>query len=134
MVFLIVEDSRPARNLIKSYVSDIDIGHRHCDFLEVENGETALDTLQIRRVEFVIIDWNLSTKMTGLEVLKAIRSDARFKDLPIMMVTSESDKLNVIEALKYGANGFIVKPINKDLFMEKVSQVINNSQYMPCIP
>jgi two-component system chemotaxis response regulator CheY len=134
MVFLIVEDSRPARNLIKSYVSEIDIGHRQCDFIEVENGETAWDIIQTRRVEFVFCDWNLSTKMTGLDVLKTIRNDPRFKELPIMMVTSESDKLNVVEALKYGASGFIVKPINKELFMEKALKVINNSVYMPCIP
>jgi two-component system chemotaxis response regulator CheY len=93
-----------------------------------------LDVLQTRRVEFVFIDLNLATKMTGMDLLKTIRNDEKFKQLPIIMVTSESDKLNVVESLKYGANGFIVKPINKEFFMEKVRQVINSSVYMPHMP
>jgi two-component system chemotaxis response regulator CheY len=134
MVFLIVEDSRPARNLIKSYVNEIDIGQHHREFIEVESGAASFEILQTRRVEFVFIDLNLSTKMTGLDLLKAIRNDDKFKELPIIMVSSESDKLNVVESLKYGANGFIVKPINKEFFMEKVRQVINSSHFLPCIP
>jgi two-component system chemotaxis response regulator CheY len=124
MIFLIVEDSRPARNLIKSYVNEIDT-NRQYDYIEAESGEASLQILQTHRVDFVFIDWNLSTKMTGLDVLKTIRKDIKFKQLPIIMVTSESDKPNVIESLKYGANGFIVKPIEKKFFREIVLKAIN---------
>ena len=124
MIFLLVEDSRPARNLLKNYISEIDIGHSRRDYVEAESGESALIKLRSQSVDFVILDWNLSTSMTGLDVLKEIRKDSKFKDLPIMMVTSESDKTNVIEALKNGANDFIVKPIDKKHLAEKILKII----------
>jgi two-component system chemotaxis response regulator CheY len=123
MVFLLVEDSRPTRNLIKSYVSETSIGKRST-FLEADSGENALLKLRSNRVDFIILDWNLSTKMTGLDFLKEIRKDDKFKSLPIIMVTSENDKASVIEALKFGANDFIVKPIDKKSFSEKLNKVL----------
>jgi len=119
MRFLIVEDSRTTRNLIKNYVGEIDIGREVC-FLEAENGETALEMLETNHVDFAFLDWNLSSKMTGLDVLKNIRKQEKFKKMPVIMVTSESDKPNVIESLKCGANDFTVKPIDKNSFAEKV--------------
>ena len=100
-----------------------EIGSRS-DFLEVENGEDALKIIQTQHVDFVILDWNLATKMTGLDVLKIIRQMDQFKQLPVVMVTSESDKTNVIISLKIGANDFVVKPIDKKSFAEKILKVI----------
>jgi len=119
MRFLIVEDSRPTRNLIKNYLSEIDIG-RDVSFIEAENGETALAVLAQNQIDFLILDWNLSSKMTGLDVLKTIRKLEKYKSTPAIMVTSESGKHNVIEALKCGANDFTVKPIDRKSFSEKV--------------
>jgi two-component system chemotaxis response regulator CheY len=126
MIFLLVEDSRPARNLIKNYIKEMDIGLR-CDFIEADNGESALIKLKSGRIDFILLDWNLSSKMTGIDFLKEVRSLEKYKNLPIIMVTSESDKGSVIEALKCGANDFVVKPIDKKSFAEKVLKVISNS-------
>ena len=124
MNFLIVEDSRNTRNLLKNYINDIDIGTSRKEFIEADSAETGLIKLKSGRIDFVLLDWNLSTSMTGLDLLKEVRKDDKFKDLPIIMVTSESDKISVIEALKHGANDFVVKPIDFKSFKEKVLKVL----------
>jgi two-component system chemotaxis response regulator CheY len=128
MVFLLADDSRPTRNLLKSYVSELDLDAPP-DFLETESPENTLEMVQNRRVDFIFLDWYFNTKMTGLDVLKEIRNIEKFKQLPIIMVTSDSNKANVIVALKLGANDFIVKPIDKKSFAEKTYKVINSIKY-----
>jgi len=128
MVFLLADDSRPTRNLLKSYVSELDLDAPP-DFIETESPENTLDMVQNRRVDFVFLDWYFNTKMTGLDVLKEIRKIEKYKRLPIIMVTSDSNKANVIVALKLGANDFIVKPIDKKSFAEKTYKVINSIKY-----
>jgi two-component system chemotaxis response regulator CheY len=128
MVFLLADDSRPTRNLLKSYVSELDLDAPP-DFIETESAETTLDIVQSRRVDFIFLDWNFNTKMTGLDVLKEIRKIEKYKQLPIIMVTSDSNKANVIVALKLGANDFIVKPIDRKSFAEKTYKVIHNIKY-----
>jgi len=124
MIILIVEDSRPTRNLLKSYVTEI-IPNRHKIFLEAENGETAFHMIQNEHLDFVFIDLNLCDKITGMDVLKKIRETEKFKQVPIIIVSSESDKVNVIEAFKYGINDFIAKPIDKKSFSEKLLKVFS---------
>jgi len=123
MEFLVVDDSRPTRNLIKNYVTEMKLGEP-CYFLEAEDGENALKLLNTRRVDFVLLDWNLSTSMTGLDVLKTIRNSDKLKKLPVIMITGESDKQNVIESIKNGANDFASKPIDKKSFAEKILKAI----------
>jgi two-component system chemotaxis response regulator CheY len=123
MLFLIVDDSRPARNLIKNYVNEIKTNHIY-NFVEAENAAAALTALQTNHIDFIFLDWNLSSKMTGLDVLKEIRAMEKYKTVPIFMVTSEGDKVHVIEALKCGATDFIVKPIDPKIFEPKVFKLI----------
>jgi len=123
MTFLVVDDSRPTRNLVKSYLSEINIGQK-CFFLEAEDGETALKTMVTGHIDFVLLDWNLSSKMTGLDILKAIRD--KDKDIPVIMITGESGKHNVIESIKHGANDFTTKPIDKKSFAEKVLKAVSH--------
>ncbi|MCL2600870.1 MAG: response regulator [Treponema sp.] len=130
MRFLIVEDSRTAQNLIKNYVSEIDIGCE-ASFIEVKTGEAALEAIEANHVDFVLLDWNLSSKMTGLDILKTIRGQDRFRKLPIIMVTSEGEKPKVIEALKCGASDYTVKPIDKKVFSEKVLKLAMGIIYKP---
>jgi two-component system chemotaxis response regulator CheY len=92
--------------------------------VEVENGELAYDTVRNRDIDLVFLDWNMSTKMTGLDVLKEIRKIEKLKNMPIIMVTSESDKISVIEAMKNGATDFVAKPIVQSVFSEKVLRII----------
>jgi two-component system chemotaxis response regulator CheY len=123
MEFLVVDDSRPARNLIKNYVTEIKIGEP-CYFLEAEDGDEALKLLKTRHIDFVLLDWNLSSRMTGLDVLKIIRNTEKIKKLPVIMISGETDKQNVIESIKNGANDFTMKPIDKKVFAEKVLKAI----------
>ncbi|MDR1839986.1 MAG: response regulator [Treponema sp.] len=125
MTFLIVEDSRTTRNLVKNYLNEIKFDQK-IFFLEAEDGETALDMIKTRYVDFVLLDWNLSTKMTGLDILKTIRATEKHKNLPVIMITGESDKPNVIEAIKHGANDFASKPIDQKTFAEKILKAVSN--------
>jgi len=125
MTFLIVEDSRTTRNLIKNYLTEIKFNQK-VFFLEAEDGETALDMIKTRFVDFVLLDWNLSTSITGLDILKAIRGTDKLKSIPVIMITGESDKPNVIEAIKNGANDFASKPIDQKTFAEKILKAVSN--------
>jgi len=123
MTFLIVDDSRTARNLVKNYINEIKTEHTY-NFVEAESAEAALVALQTNRIDFIFLDWNLSTKMTGLDALKEIRAIEKYKKVPIFMITSEGDKIHVIEALKCGATDFIVKPVDPKIFEPKVFKLI----------
>ena len=123
MICLLVDDSRSARNLIKSYVSEIKLSQK-CDFLEAANGEEALRIIQLHHVDIVLLDWNLSSYMTGLDVLKVIRQLDKCKKIPVIMVTGEGDRQNVIGSLKCGANDFIIKPIDKKLLTDKILKIL----------
>jgi two-component system chemotaxis response regulator CheY len=127
MTFLIVEDSRPARNLIKNYLSEIELGHP-CRFFEAESGEEALMMLQTYGIDFALLDLNLATKMTGLDILKEIRKSEKHKNLPVLMISGESDKANVIQSIKLGANDFIVKPVDQKSFGEKIQKIIKSGK------
>jgi len=123
MTFLIVDDSRPARNLIKSYVSEIKTVHPY-RFIEAENAETALLALQANHIEFVFLDLNLASKVTGMDILKEMRNIPKYAKIPVFIISSASDKVSIIESLKLGANDFIAKPIDKKAFMDKVHKLI----------
>jgi len=125
MTFLIVEDSRTTRNLIKNYLTELKLDQK-LTFLEAEDGEGALDMLKTRFIDFVLLDWNLSTKMTGLDILKTIRASEKHKKLPVIMITGESEKPNVIEAIKHGASDFASKPIDQKLFGEKILKALSS--------
>lgn len=116
---LVVDDSRIMRNTVKMVFSGLGISSV---FIEADNGEDALMQLNIYPIELVLLDWNMP-KLSGLEFLKKVRCTDKFKSLPVVMVTSEAAKYNVIEALKAGATDYITKPINLELFKEKITKL-----------
>jgi two-component system chemotaxis response regulator CheY len=116
---LVVDDSRIMRNIVKNTFSQLKIP---CQFLEAGNGREALGLLQTQEVSLVLLDWNMP-ELSGIDFLKTVRSMEQYKNLPIIMVTSESAKYNVIEALKNGATDYIVKPVNEKIFIEKLSKI-----------
>jgi two-component system chemotaxis response regulator CheY len=116
---LVVDDSRIMRNIVKNTFSQLKIP---CQFLEAGNGRDALALLQSQEVNLVLLDWNMP-ELSGLDFLKKVRAMEPYKSLPIIMVTSESAKYNVIEALKNGATDYIVKPVNEKIFIEKLSKI-----------
>jgi two-component system chemotaxis response regulator CheY len=107
------------RNIVKNTFSELKIP---CQFLEAENGQKAYQLLETNKVSLVLLDWNMP-EMNGMEFLKKVRSMPDYKELPIIMVTSESAKYNVVEALQNGATDYIVKPIRDKIFMEKISEI-----------
>ena len=116
---LIVDDSRIMRNIVKNTFSELKIP---CQYLEAENGKTAFQLLETNKVNLVFLDWNMP-EMDGFQFLTKIRAIPEYKDLPIIMVTSEAAKYQVIEALQAGATDYIVKPVHEKVFKEKVLEV-----------
>jgi len=116
---LVVDDSSTMRRIIKNTLARL--GHK--DVLEGADGLegwTALDANP--DVEMLITDWNMP-EMNGLELVKKVRADDRFIDLPIIMVTTEGGKAEVITALKAGVNNYIVKPFTPQILKEKLAAV-----------
>jgi two-component system chemotaxis response regulator CheY len=94
-----------------------------CEFVEATDGQDALQKLFAQKIHLVFLDWNMP-KLLGIDFLKKVRGIEQYKDLPIIMVTSESAKYNVIDAIDAGATDYIIKPINEKTFFQKISQLI----------
>ena len=116
---LVVDDSKIMRNIVKNTFTVLKIP---CQFVEAANGKSALQEMQNHPVDLVLLDWNMP-ELSGIDFLKTIRAIERYKSLPIIMVTSESAKYNVIEALKAGATDYIIKPVSDKIFIDKLSKI-----------
>jgi two-component system chemotaxis response regulator CheY len=121
ITIMIVDDSKIMRNTVKGVISGLGI---YCSFVEANNGEEALACLETTPVDMVLLDWNMP-KLSGIDFLKMVRPMEKYKNLPIIMVTSEATKFNVIEAMKNGATDYVTKPINSDLIKEKISKFLS---------
>ncbi|MBF0349770.1 MAG: response regulator [SAR324 cluster bacterium] len=118
MKILIVDDFTKMRAIMRSTLRKLG----YDNVIEADNGEAALIKLQHERVDFVIADWNMP-KMSGLELLKEVRKDERFKDLPFLMVTAEALPENVIAAIRAGVNNYVVKPYTQQTLDEKINSI-----------
>jgi two-component system chemotaxis response regulator CheY len=116
---LIVDDFATMRRILKNILKKIGFTH----ILEADDGSNALKVLEKEKVDLVISDWNMP-KMTGLEFLKAVRSNAAFKDLPFLMVTAEAQKQNIIEAVQAGVSNYVVKPFTEEVITEKLAKIL----------
>ena len=116
---MVVDDSRIMRNTVKGVFAGMGI---ECEFVEANDGEEALLQMEMNSIDLILLDWNMP-KLSGIDFLKKVREIEKYKSLPIIMVTSEIAKFNVIEALKNGATDYITKPINLDLFKDKITKL-----------
>ncbi len=117
---LVVDDSSTMRRIIKNTLERLG----HTDILEAEHGLEAWDLLtQNDDVKVVITDWNMP-EMNGLDLVKKIRAEQKYEDMPIIMVTTEGGKAEVITALKSGVNNYIVKPFTPQVLKEKLEDVL----------
>lgn len=117
---LIVDDSSTMRRIIKNTLQRL--GYE--DILEAEHGLQAWEILDsIDGIKVLITDWNMP-EMNGLDLVKKVRADGRFSDIPIIMVTTEGGKAEVITALKAGVNNYIVKPFTPQVLKEKLEVVL----------
>lgn len=120
MKLLVVDDSSTMRRIIKNTLSRL--GYE--DVLEGEDGLQGWTVLNENSdIGMLITDWNMP-EMNGLELVKKVRGDTRFSDLPIIMVTTEGGKAEVITALKAGVNNYIVKPFTPQVLKEKLAAVL----------
>ena len=118
MKFLVVDDFSTMRRIIKNLLNDLG----YTNTAEAEDGNSALTVLAQAPFDFVVTDWNMPG-MTGIELLRAIRADDRFKALPVLMVTAEAKKENIIAAAQAGANGYVVKPFTAATLEEKLNKI-----------
>jgi two-component system chemotaxis response regulator CheY len=117
---MVIDDSRIMRSIVKNTFDQLKIP---CTYLEAGDGEQALHLLKTNKVDLILLDWNMPN-LTGIDFLKRVRSMEEYKNTPIVMVTSEAARLNVVEAVKEGISAYIIKPINEKIFMEKISKIL----------
>ncbi len=118
MQILIVDDFSTMRRIIKNLLRDLGFTNTQ----EADDGNTALPMLQKGGFDFLVTDWNMPG-MTGIELLKAVRADAGLKTLPVLMVTAEAKRDQIIEAAQAGVNGYIVKPFTAVTLQEKIEKI-----------
>jgi len=124
MKILVVDDSSTMRRIIKNTLARL--GYK--DIIEGADGVEAWEALQNNPdTEVVITDWNMPN-MNGLELVKKIRAEEKYKDMPIIMVTTEGGKKEVITALKAGVNNYIVKPFTPQVLKEKLQVVLGKNE------
>jgi two-component system chemotaxis response regulator CheY len=121
LTVLIVDDSRYMRNIVRSYFSELNFD---CTYLEAADGKDALKQLLAQHIDLVLLDWNMP-RMSGIEFLKLVRGMEPYKTLPIVMITSEGAKLNVVEAFKSGITDYVIKPIDGKIFKEKILEIFD---------
>lgn len=118
MNILVVDDFPTMRRIVRSLLKEL--GFNNVE--EAEDGQEALGRLRSGSFEFVLSDWNMPN-LDGLEMLKQMRADAALKELPVLMITAEAKKENIIAAAQAGANGYIVKPFTAVTLEEKLNKI-----------
>jgi two-component system, chemotaxis family, chemotaxis protein CheY len=119
MKILVVDDFPTMRRIVRNLLKEL--GYSNVD--EAEDGAAGLARLRSGSYEFVISDWNMPN-LDGLAMLKEIRADANLAHLPVLMVTAESKKENIIAAAQAGASGYVVKPFTAATLDEKLNKIL----------
>ncbi len=117
---LIVDDFKTMRRIIKNLLKELGFSN----VTEAEDGSMALGILKSNDFDLVISDWNMP-KMEGIELLKRIRCTEHLEKLPVLMITAEAKREQVIEAAQHGINGYIVKPFNAATLKEKIERIFH---------
>ncbi len=118
--FLVVDDSTTMRRIVGNSLKNLGWN----DIVEAENGQDAIGKLQSNPdINFVITDWNMPV-LSGLDLTKTIRTSERFKNIPILMVTTRGVKDDILEALQAKVNNYVIKPFTPQILKEKIDQVL----------
>ena len=118
MKILVVDDFSTMRRIVKNLLRDLGFTNT----LEADDGKTALPKLKSGAIDFLITDWNMPG-MTGLDLLKAVRADPDLAKLPVLMVTAEAKREQIIMAAQAGVNGYIIKPFTAATLKEKIEKI-----------
>lgn len=119
---LSVDDFSTMRRIIKNLLRQL--GYNNV--IEAEDGLSALHKLRQEKIDFIITDWNMPN-MNGLELLKTLRADEKLKHIPVLMVTAEALKGNVLQAVQAGVNSYIIKPFTPETLKEKMEIIFKGN-------
>jgi two-component system chemotaxis response regulator CheY len=120
MKILIVDDFSTMRRIIKNLLRDLGFDNTH----EADDGSTALPMLRSGNFDFLVTDWNMPG-MTGIDLLKEVRAEERLSSMPVLMVTAEQKREQIVEAANAGVNGYIVKPFTAVTLKEKLDKIFD---------
>ncbi len=118
MKIMVVDDMSTMRRIVRNVLKQL--GFTNVE--EAENGKEALEKLKGDAFGFVVSDWNMPV-MTGIDMLRAIRADEGLKQIPVLMVTAEAQKENIIEAVQAGVSNYIVKPFTAEALQDKMAKI-----------
>ena len=120
---LVIDDSKPIRSILGKFLRELGF-----DITEAVNGKNALDELdRLGPPDLALVDWNMP-EMNGLEFVRSVRANPIYDQVPLMMVTTETDMERVSAALEAGANEYVMKPFTKDVILEKL-QLLGMTRY-----
>jgi two-component system chemotaxis response regulator CheY len=117
--FLVVDDFSTMRRIVKNLLQEL--GYPNVQ--EADDGSTALPMLKTGNFDFVITDWNMP-QLPGLELLKAVRADPKLNHLPVLMVTAEAKREQIVEAAQAGVSGYVIKPFTAQTLGEKLAKIL----------
>ncbi|RMT87813.1 hypothetical protein ALP39_02844 [Pseudomonas marginalis pv. marginalis] len=118
MKILIVDDFSTMRRIIKNLLRDLGFTNT----VEADDGLTAIPILNSGSIDFLVTDWNMPG-MTGIDLLRHVRADEKLRSLPVLMVTAEAKREQIIEAAQAGVNGYVVKPFTAQALKEKIEKI-----------
>jgi len=118
MKILVVDDFSTMRRIVKNLLRDLGFTNT----FEADDGNTALPMLQTGNFDFLVTDWNMPG-MTGIDLLKAVRADPKLVNLPVLMVTAEAKREQIILAAQTGVNGYVIKPFTAGTLKEKIEKI-----------
>ena len=121
MNILLVDDSKTQRRIQKNILIEHNIAEDV--IFEAGNGIEALEVLDKTDIQLIVLDWNMP-ELNGLDFVKKIRAQAKWAEVPVMMVTSEAEKRYLLAAIEAGVTNYVAKPITGDVFWDKISQYI----------
>lgn len=119
---LVVDDFSTMRRIIRNLLGEL--GYGAANIQEAEDGVSALSALHAGGIDLVVTDWNMPG-MSGIDLLRAIRADAKLKSMPVLMVTAENTREQIIAAAQAGVNGYIVKPFTAATLEDKIERIFD---------
>ena len=117
--FLVVDDFSTMRRIIKNFLNDLG----YANVQEADDGNTALPILKGGKIDFLITDWNMPG-MPGLDLLKAVRAYPALAKLPVLLLTAEAKREQIVEAAQAGVNGYVIKPFTAQILKEKLDKIL----------
>lgn len=120
--FLVVDDFSTMRRIVKNLLNDLG----YTNVQEADDGQTALPMLKAGGFDFLVTDWNMPG-MPGLDLLKAVRADPALAKMPVLMLTAEAKREQIIEAAQAGVNGYVIKPFTAITLKEKIDKILGQA-------